>query len=149
MEQPLRTRDDGYQRQCDFALPPVEYIHTGASKSEKSIRLPDAIIASVHWTISRLFMPLRIAIASAHLLVGDDAAGIGIDDPVDLFVGEPRLSRLAIMMSTERKPRSCGVGGSRGRSSPPAIVVQCDFDLHLTVKLRNDSAVIHHQDSIR
>ena len=40
-----------------------------------------------------------------HLLVGDLAAGVGGDDPVDLPVRQPPRSRLVVMTSTASKPR--------------------------------------------
>ena len=49
--------------------PPVECLSTvGRARPEKSIRSPEAIIASVQRAVSRRFMPLRkIAIARAPI----------------------------------------------------------------------------------
>ena len=49
-------------------------------------------------------------VQGGHLLVGDGAAGVGVDGPVDLASGlSVPLSRLVRMMSTASKVSSCPV----------------------------------------
>ena len=104
--------------------PPVECLSAvGRDSVEKSIRSPDAIIASVQRAISRRSMPLsRIAIASADICSSATvAAGVGVDDPVDLAVAELAPVALGdddldgVVCGHQGVPPVAVSGGRRGR----------------------------------
>ncbi len=71
--------------------PPVECLSAvGRDSEEKSMRSPEAIIAAVQRAISRAVHAVEQDghRERGHLLVGDLAAGVRVDDPVDLLVAE-------------------------------------------------------------
>ena len=103
--------------------PPVECLSAvGRDSAEKSIRSPDAIIAAVQ----RRDLAAVHAVEQdrhrqrRHLLVGDVAPRVGVDDPVDLAVGQGLLVALGDdHLDRVVAPDSSRAPSTRVRSSGP------------------------------